>query len=77
MTSCSDEIFFQTIMLNKNKKNEINNNCLRYTIREKDNYSPNILKINDLEKIKKSDKLFARKFDYNTDRKIIKELNTL
>ena len=74
MTSCSDEIFFQTMMLNY-KKEEIHNNCLRYMIREKDASSPNILRIGDLENIKKSDKLFARKFDIYVDKKIIDELS--
>ena len=76
MTSCSDEIFFQTMMLN-HKKEEILNNCLWYMVREKEAASPNILKINDLENIKKSDKLFARKFDIDVDNRIINELNNL
>ncbi len=71
-TSCSDEIFFQTILLNNNKRDEINNILLRYIIRWVNANSPTTLTINNLKDIKKSDKLFARKFDINVDKNIIK-----
>ena len=76
MTSCSDEIFFQTMLLN-HKEREIENNCLWYIERDDGAYSPNILKISDLQNIKKSDKLFARKFDISVDEKIVEELSKL
>lgn len=76
MTSCSDEIFFQTILLN-HKEREIENNCLWYIERDDGAYSPNILKISDLQNLKKSDKLFARKFDISVDEKIVEELSKL
>jgi hypothetical protein len=71
-------MFFQIIMLNNEKlKKEINNELLRYIEREKNANSPNILTIKDLHKIKKSDKLFARKININIDKQIIEELNKL
>lgn len=77
-TTCSDEMFFQTIMLSNEKlKKEINNELLWYIEREKNANSPNTLTIKDLDKIKKSDKLFARKFNINEDGKIIEELNKM
>lgn len=77
-TSCSDEMFFQIMMLNNEKiKNEINNELLWYIEREKNANSPNTLTIKDLNKIKKSDKLFARKFNINVDRKVLEELEKL
>jgi len=77
-TSCSDEIFFQTILLNnENIKKEINNNLLWYIVREKNSNSPNTLTIKDYENIKKSDKLFARKFNINIDKEILEKLNGL
>lgn len=77
-TTCSDEMFFQTMILNNEKlKNEINNEALWYIEREKGANSPNTLTIKDLDKIKKSGKLFARKININIDKEIIKELNKL
>lgn len=72
----NDELFFQTILVNY-KKNEIINECLWFTIREKWAYSPNFLTIDNLEEIKNSNKLFARKFDITKDKKIIEEINKI
>lgn len=77
-TTCGDEMFFQLIMLNNDKiKREINNELLRYIVREKNANSPNILTMDDLEDVKESGKLFARKFDINVDNKIIEELDKI
>lgn len=67
-TLCCDEIFLQTILYNSNLKNNISNKeygNLRYIIWEPEinKNSPKILKKNDFEIIKKSNKFFARKFD--------------
>ena len=65
-------------MLNNDKiKREINNELLRYIVREKNANSPNILTMDDLEDVKESGKLFARKFDINVDNKIIEELDKI
>ena len=65
-------------MLNNEKiKKEINNELLWYIEREKGANSPNTLTIKDLDKIKKSDKLFARKFNINIDKTILEKLDAL
>lgn len=67
-TLASDEIYFQTVIMNsKHSKNVINDN-LRYIDWNPERvgkYSPSpaLLDIKDFEKIKNSNKLFARKFD--------------
>jgi len=75
-TANLDEVFFQTILVN-NKKNEIINDCLWFTLRKKWSASPKFLSINDLEAIKKSNKLFARKFDITKDKEIVDRIDTL
>jgi hypothetical protein len=69
-TSCSDEIFFQTI-LNKIEGITIINDSLRYVDWETGPEYPRILRTNDYEKVIESEKLFARKFDEKIDREII------
>ena len=77
-TSCSDEMFFQIMMLNDEKiKKEINNELLWYIERDDNANSPNILTINDFDKLKKSNKLFARKFNIKVDEEIIAKLNKM
>ncbi len=66
------------MLLNNEKiKMEINNELLWYIEWEKNANSPNTLTIKDLDKLKKTDKLFARKFNINIDKDIIDELNSL
>ncbi|MDR2097810.1 MAG: hypothetical protein LBP37_04745 [Spirochaetaceae bacterium] len=69
-TSCSDEIFFQTI-LNKIEGITIVNDSLRYVDWETGPEYPRILRTHDYEKVIESGKLFARKFDEKSDREII------
>jgi len=71
-------MFFQIMMLNdEGIKTEIDNELLRYFIREDNANSPNILTMKDLDSIKKSDKLFARKFDIDIDSKILEEIDNI
>ena len=72
-TSCADEIFYQTIIMKIDGIN-INNDDLRYVDWENGPEYPKILRVDDYEKIIKSDKLFARKFDENIDPKIIEKI---
>lgn len=65
-----DEIFFQTLLLNTEEKNNIINDVLWYIDWKKWPWLPRILDVTDLEEIKKSDKLFARKFDLQVDKEI-------
>ncbi|MGE5658573.1 MAG: beta-1,6-N-acetylglucosaminyltransferase [Actinomycetota bacterium] len=66
-----DEIFFQTLILNSPFKEQVINDDLRYT--DWENPNPNVpatLVKTDFEKLAKSPKLFARKFDMNRDAEI-------
>ena len=76
-TAICDEIFFQTICCNLINHDELIKNTLRYIKWENWKASPKNLSINDLNEIKKSDKLFARKFNISFDAKILTDLNNL
>jgi Core-2/I-Branching enzyme len=65
-----DEIFFQTILLNSMLRDTIVNDNLRY-IDWTRGRRPAILDIRDLEALRASPKLFARKFDVNQDEMIL------
>lgn len=70
-TACSDEHFFQNILLNSKYKEKCVNNNLRYIKWENKKNSPNILLLKDYEEIIESKKFIARKFDEKVDNKII------
>ena len=77
MTSCADEIFLQTVILNSNFKNALYNGkrpSLRYTDWNRGN--PYTFRLNDFEELvsTSSDALFARKFSSAIDEDIIKKL---
>lgn len=64
-TFCAEEIFFQTILLNSPLKDKIINNNLRFIVWENRNGNfPANLDNTDYNDIKKSEALFARKFEY-------------
>lgn len=72
---CSEEIFFQTILLNSPFKNHIINNNLRFIIWEERNGNfPANLDYNDYNNIQKSDALFARKFEYPISEQLLKKI---
>ncbi len=58
-THCSEELIFQTVIMNSPHAQNVVNNNLRYV--EMQGASPKILKAEDYEKIINSDRLFARK----------------
>ena len=68
---CSDEHFFQTILLNSPLKSNIINDNLRHIIWTSTGSSPIILRSDDFNGIVASQKLFARKFDIEIDSKIL------
>lgn len=62
---CSEEIFFQTILLNSSLREKIVNNNKRFIIWEERNGNfPANLDVGDYENIRASDALFARKFEH-------------
>jgi len=71
-TFCTDEIFFQTLILNSPFKDKVVNDHMRYIDWGDVNaHHPRILDKNDFEKIRQSKKLFARKFDTSKDSDIL------
>ena len=58
-----DEIYFQTILLNSKYKNNVINKMLWYVDWRKGPWLPRVLDMTDLDLLKKSNELFARKFD--------------
>ena len=73
-SSCSDEHFFQMIIMNSHYKDSVVNNNLRYTDWSNGGNSPKTLTIKDYDKLKNSDKLYARKFNSDIDKDIIEML---
>lgn len=72
---CSEEIFFQTILLNSPMKETIINNNMRFIIWEERNGNfPANLDFSDYENIKKSDALFARKFEYPVSQLLLNKI---
>ncbi len=73
-TRCCDEVFFQTIILNYVKNINIENTVLRYIDWETGPEYPRTLRMEDYSKLKKSNKIFARKFNSSVDNEIIKKI---
>lgn len=72
---CSEEIFFQTILLNSPMKETILNNNMRFIIWEDRNGNfPANLDSSDYENIKNSDALFARKFEYPVSESLLNKI---
>ena len=75
-TFCPDEAYLQTLLINTDFMKNIYNseNNLRFIEWEGD---PHIFTIDDLEKLKESEMLFARKFDASKDEQIILKIQEL
>jgi hypothetical protein len=72
---CSEEIYFQTVIMNSSFKNNVVNDSLRYISWEyKHGTIPAALDEGDFEILKKSNHLFARKFEYPVSIKLLNEL---
>lgn len=73
---CADELFLQTIIMDSPFKDKIANDCLRYTDWERG--KPYTFTIEDYELLRSCGKLFARKFDYDSEPEIVDQIfNTL
>ncbi len=71
-TLLADELFYQILILNSPFKDKLVNDNMRYIDWDNINaYHPRILEKNDFEKIRQSEKLFARKFDMSKDSDIL------
>ena len=73
-STCGDEHFFQTILMNSTFKSKIANDNLRFIKFKPRSNSPENLTVDDLAEIQKSNKFFARKFAGNAGKKAIAEL---
>lgn len=67
----SDEIFFQTLIMNSPFRNCVVNDDLRYIEWPADSYNPQILQKKDFSKFMSSADLFARKFDMTVDSEVL------
>ncbi|MEC5146094.1 beta-1,6-N-acetylglucosaminyltransferase [Chitinophaga sp. 212800010-3] len=67
----SDEVVFQTILMNSTYKNNVINDNYRYIDWSMGGANPKILNTDDAEKLLQSDMLFARKFNINTNPEIL------
>lgn len=70
---CSDECFFQTLVMNSPFANTTKP-YLHYIKWEKGKSSPRTLTTIDYEELKKTEKIIARKFDIDVDTEIIERL---
>ncbi|WP_152588578.1 beta-1,6-N-acetylglucosaminyltransferase [Nostoc sphaeroides] len=71
-TLLADELFYQILILNSPFKDKVVNDHMRYIDWGDVNaYHPRILEKQDIEKIRQSEKLFARKFDTSKDSDIL------
>jgi hypothetical protein len=73
-TRCADEIIIQSILYNSKLSSSIINDNLRYTDWAKGGNNPKVLTLGDFDKIVNSGKLFARKFDFKIDSKVIEKI---
>lgn len=72
---CSEEIFFQSILLNSELSSNIINNNLRFIVWEKRNGNfPANLDLTDYQQIKESKALFARKFEYPVSEQLFSKI---
>lgn len=71
----SDEFLYSTIIMNSDFRGKILNNNLRYIEWEDGKANPKILNYTNLESLKNSEHIFARKFDISIDTEIMNELD--
>ena len=78
-TLVSDEVFFQTILLNSDLGSDLVNDSLRFIKWTGKDWSgkPSILDSSNFEEMTLSSKLFARKFDCTRDKEIFDKLDQL
>ena len=71
-TACSDEHFFQILLMNSKFKNNVLRFNSRYIIFDGLNASPRVLTMNEKDDFLNGKYIFARKFDSNIDDEVIK-----
>lgn len=73
-STCGDEHFFQTILMNSEFKDKIYINNLRFIKFKFRSNSPVILTLDDYSELVNSSKFIARKFDIEVSREIIQKI---
>lgn len=74
-TFCSEEFYFQTVLMNSKFKSQIQNDNLRFIDwNYKNGSNPSILDETDYDKIVNSNSFFARKMEYPVSRKLINKI---
>jgi len=76
-TTCSDEHFIQTLLMNSSFKEKVVGENIVYIDWSEKNPNPKILTMDDYSKLQNSPKLFARKFDIDIDSDIIDKITKL
>lgn len=69
------EIFYQTVLMNSSFKAVAENNNLNYIDWSQKGDHPSVLTMKDFEALKRSDKLYARKFDPEVDRDVMDKID--
>lgn len=77
LTWASDELIFQTILLNSPMRDGLVNDHLRYIRFKRGDSRPQTLTLADIETLTASGKFYARKFDRNADTAVMDELDRL
>ena len=75
MTWAVDEVFFQTILVNSLLRNQLVNDNLRYI--EQTSHRPKTFTLADADKLMRSGKFYARKFNDSVDTAILDRLDKL
>lgn len=70
-TACSDEHFFQILVLNSYLKDKVVNSNGRFIVFDRGKASPKILTVKDYDSFMNGEYIFARKFDLSIDEDII------
>lgn len=74
-TYIPDELFFHTVLMNSSLRDSIRNENLRFIIWDRGEPNPRILGGRDLDVLRRSGKLFARKFDPAVDERVLDALD--
>ena len=70
-TACSDEHFFQILIMNSKYKDNVINNNARYIVFKKNKASPEFISLNDFDKMMNGQYIFARKFESSINKNIV------
>jgi hypothetical protein len=66
-----DELFFQTILVNSELRNRIVNDDLRYIRWTATGSGPEVFLVDDFDRLRDTESLFARKFDQGADGRVL------